>query len=761
MSKPSTIKCLGVMTVSLFGVAIMSFYSSLHLVPGIVLVVLVQGLLISVCQRLIVISEQDMEQKNYIFSLFQSGTIILATFIIYLISEGGYTQKIEYLYWLIHLFDKNIPIIQFEIATYLWVSYLLVIGLLFRKQMIKMIVAKIDTWVPPGWTLIIAIVLIIYTRTGFNHFVRVNSLVIGGLMLILTLFIRRAKIRMYQIRYVFKPKTYLVTFNLILVMIWGIGANMPRWQELPGTRWLKNLRNSFGTQAELKDYLPISSALTKDLVLSDVVLFEVETNEPLYLREVAYKIYENNMWRLDEEDKIYDTDMPFKSSYLQAEYEQTSTILNEMAWIRAQNPNIFREYKEILNRESSPSLKKKYTINQNPINTINYFTVNGTVEIRDRLAKSMYYCGSLENIYIHSNRLVEPTSYQVTYYDRMPKKGTREYSFLKGLTYIQFVSLCEQLHTYRGQGVYMKEIIPRLLRTYTPLIQYQRAEQGYLQIPDNIKDSLYKLSKKATVGEISGFGQAEALCNYLKENYTYNLQSKPISEEDNVYQFLFSQKEGVCQDFASSMVLMCRSIGIPARYVTGYLVTEKKEGTSSTYVVRQKDAHAYAEVYIPAYGWMLFDPTPPIVAEEVETQEAEKLIIGDFLKLIGGMIIIMLFITFGIYGFKGLKIVYWLVLLCLKPTKWGIESLLRKTLWRLENKGFPKKPKETIRQYQKRMLEEGFDIGLIVRLFERSTFGYESPERKELKQALYTYRKVIKTKKLPQKGARIDLPRIH
>ena len=751
MSKPSVTKCLGVMVISLFGVAIMSFYSSLHLVTGIVLVALVQGLLISVCQRLIAISEQDTEQKNYIFPLFQSGTVILATFIIYLISKGSYIEKIEYLYWLVHLFNKNMPIYQFEIATYLWISYLLVIGFLFGKQMITMIVAKVDTWIPPGWVLIIAIVLITYTRQGFNHFVRVNSLVIGGVLLILDLFIRRTKTKVYQTCYVFKPKEYLVTFSLILVIIWGVGTNMPRLQELPGTRWLKVLKNSLGTHAELEDYLPMSSALTKDLVLSDVILFEVETNEPLYLREVAYKIYENNMWKIDEEETIFDIDFPFKPSYLQAEYDQTSAILNEMAWIRAQNPNFFGEFKQILNRESSPTLKKKYKINQNPINTINYFTVNGTVEIQDHLAESMYYYGSLENIYIHSNRLIEPTSYQVTYYDRMPKKGTREYSFLKGLTHTQFVYLCEKLHTYRRQGMTREEITPRLLRTYTPLIQYQRAEQGYLQVPDHIKDSLYELSKKVIVGEIAYFGQAEALCNYLKENYTYNLQSKPIPEEDNVYQFLFNQKEGVCQDFASSMVLMCRSIGIPARYVTGYLVTEKKEGTSSTYVVRQKDAHAFAEAYIPAYGWMLFDPTPPIAAEEVKTQEVEKLIIGDFLKLIGGMMIVALLITLGVYGFKVLKTVYWLVLLCLKPTKWGIESLLRKTLWRLENKGFPKQPKETIEQYEERMLESGYDISFIVMLFERSTFGYQSPERTELKQALYAYRKVIKTKKTSSK----------
>ena len=63
------------------------------------------------------------------------------------------------------------------------------------------------------------------------------------------------------------------------------------------------------------------------------------------------------------------------------------------------------------------------------------------------------------------------------------------------------------------------------------------------------------------------------------------------------------------------MALLCRSIGIPARYVTGYLVTEKNSETGR-YIVREKDAHAFVEVYIAGYGWMTFDPTPEVEADE-------------------------------------------------------------------------------------------------------------------------------------------------
>ena len=105
--------------------------------------------------------------------------------------------------------------------------------------------------------------------------------------------------------------------------------------------------------------------------------------------------------------------------------------------------------------------------------------------------------------------------------------------------------------------------------------------------------------------------------------------------------------------------------------------------------------------------------------------------------------------------------VYWRILLHLKPTKWGIESLMRKTLLYLEQKGFPKEEKETINQYGKRMVDEGIDIESVVALFEKSTFGHASPTRQELKLALKAYKRLIKNESQTKKSARNGLDRIH
>ena len=762
MSKPIFTRWLGLGLVSLIVVLSMSLYWGFNLLLGVTLLILVQGLLISLCEQVITAAATDGEQKGYIFPLFQSVTVVLFTLVFYLISQAAYTEKVNYLYWLLHPAQNKQTIIEFEIATYICMHYSLVTMILYRKPFSKMIRSQIDKWLPPEWILVLSILLIVHTRVGFSQFIKTASLITGAAILIIMVLMKKAEQKVYKIRYMFEPRPYLFTFTFIVLILWAVGTNMPRVQELPGTRWLKSLTVNLGTKGGLKDNLPVKSELTKDLVLSDAILFEVDTNEPIHLRELAYKNYINNTWELEVGEDSYESYIDFKPAYLEAEYSQTTTILNEMAWIRRQNPELFTEYKEILNRESSITMKKQYIINQNPINKINYFTINGFYEIKDSLATRIYYYGNLENIYLHSNRLIEPTWYQVSYYDRTPKMGSREYTFLKGLSHKRFLWLDKEMKEYRRQGLYNPELIPKLLKTYTPMIQYQKARDNYLQIPDDIKDSIYSLTKQVIKGEVSDWGQAEAICNYLKENYIYNLQSKPNEHGDDVYDFLFNQKQGVCQDFASSMVLMCRSVEIPARYVTGYRVSQKKAGTTNTYIVREKDAHAFVEIYIPAYGWMLFDPTPAEAArEDLETVKREEVLETDYRQLGLGIVILGLGIFLFFRFLEEIRKVYWRILLHLKPTKWGIESLMRKTLLYLEQKGFPKEEKETINQYGKRMVDEGIDIESVVALFEKSTFGHASPTRQELKLALKAYKRLIKNESQTKKSARNGLDRIH
>ena len=114
--------------------------------------------------------------------------------------------------------------------------------------------------------------------------------------------------------------------------------------------------------------------------------------------------------------------------------------------------------------------------------------------------------------------------------------------------------------------------------------------------------------------DVGGVGtaweQAQRIEQYLSRNYTYTLDLVGIQQENPVDDFLFRSRRGHCEYFASSMVLMLRSLGIPARFTTGYLGGDYNP-LEGYFVVRQSDSHAWVEAYLPDLGWTTFDPTPP------------------------------------------------------------------------------------------------------------------------------------------------------
>lgn len=108
--------------------------------------------------------------------------------------------------------------------------------------------------------------------------------------------------------------------------------------------------------------------------------------------------------------------------------------------------------------------------------------------------------------------------------------------------------------------------------------------------------------------------KAGRLERYLMQNYAYTLDYRGRSAENPIENFLFRYRSGQCEYFASSMVLMLRSQGIPARLVTGFLGGEYNP-FEGYYIVRDSNAHAWVEAYLPdagaRAGWRVFDPTPP------------------------------------------------------------------------------------------------------------------------------------------------------
>lgn len=99
--------------------------------------------------------------------------------------------------------------------------------------------------------------------------------------------------------------------------------------------------------------------------------------------------------------------------------------------------------------------------------------------------------------------------------------------------------------------------------------------------------------------------------NYLRSNFRYTLDLlRAPSGTDPIEWFLEDSREGNCEYFASAMAAMCRSVGINARLVTGYVAADYN-AASGHYVVRESNAHAWVEVEIAPGYWKVYDPTPP------------------------------------------------------------------------------------------------------------------------------------------------------
>jgi transglutaminase-like putative cysteine protease len=131
----------------------------------------------------------------------------------------------------------------------------------------------------------------------------------------------------------------------------------------------------------------------------------------------------------------------------------------------------------------------------------------------------------------------------------------------------------------------------------------------YLGLPDRVPERVYALARELTATSATPFDQAVAIETYLRKNfeYTLDLPAPPVDVEIADY-FLFELKRGYCDYYATSMAVLARAVGLPARVVTGY-ASGNYDSRTAEYIVREADAHSWAEIYFPGIGWIEFEPT--------------------------------------------------------------------------------------------------------------------------------------------------------
>jgi len=144
-------------------------------------------------------------------------------------------------------------------------------------------------------------------------------------------------------------------------------------------------------------------------------------------------------------------------------------------------------------------------------------------------------------------------------------------------------------------------------------------EELYLQLPNSLPDRVVDLAEDITAEDQTRYDKVKTVEGYFDQNgFTYQSEgvAVPGRREDYVDQFLFDTQVGYCDNFSTSMVVMLRSLDIPARWVKGFTggeIVNNEQGIMSsymnTYQVTNNNAHSWVEVYFPGVGWVPFEPT--------------------------------------------------------------------------------------------------------------------------------------------------------
>ncbi len=362
-------------------------------------------------------------------------------------------------------------------------------------------------------------------------------------------------------------------------------------------------------------------------------------------------------------------------------------------------------------------------------------------------------------------------AYQPMLLSGMPRIKSVLVSQTKGITVSEDIKAGTEYTVYSAPYESRRQI---LIKASDQDPEYIR--RIYLQLPKDYP-KIRQFALDITRPFDNRYDKAAAIRMWFLENYEHSLEVPELVGKDVEY-FILEGKRGYCSWFASAMCLMLRTIDIPCRIGVGF-----REGMFNNlgryYLVRQKDAHAWVEVYFPGYGWNIQDPTPGglmemnfqdryamfldkahfiwrrfIIDYRASTQrrifeavahgakvafEHIKSLPGSILGLARknppmaaiAFVLLMLAIIAGLLyraGLLAIAIQRMQLMLVSKRRLTPVQRLYLRALKLLAARGYNKHPWETARELAKRIQAENKELGRavwgITDAYEEARFGY-------------------------------------
>lgn len=337
-----------------------------------------------------------------------------------------------------------------------------------------------------------------------------------------------------------------------------------------------------------------SAAASYGYLNQSKVLYTLNAYEPLYLRRSSYEKFEGEYFEnvnvseySDWTDTVKDHNMRTFYENMMALYEKYPDIF-EMYNISATDiPNVTEE--SMMAVITPKNFSTNYFIT--PVRTFNLDTGDDYAKVVKNNKGAIYYKGMEK---------VGSSGYSIEYYADIARQNENIINFAKKFTIDEYMGFIQRLENKEKDsfGEY-EEWLDEILKEMEVAMRYSTANANY-------SERIKELAEDITASCANDYEKAQVIEEYFRKNdYVYNITYEP--DELGIEYFIFNSKEGSCREYATAMTLMAQSVGLCARYTEGFVAEKRYD--DGTYYITAGDSHAYVEVYIPGYGFTVFEPT--------------------------------------------------------------------------------------------------------------------------------------------------------
>ncbi len=362
-------------------------------------------------------------------------------------------------------------------------------------------------------------------------------------------------------------------------------AALNHWAESQDWEWIQGYGYGYGTGRHFSlvstGFQPERDSIGGDVEIDERLVMKVKANHRLYLKGSIRDYYTGHNW-ISTRVKEFTIQDPRIDGYVTDSYYSSKPMFFALLRHLQVEPRTFNQlYDEVFITGEVEIEHVNFRTNTlfYPDNLVAVLDAAGKDELLMNSNSEFYFPGRIRNDYVYK------TKYRI-----IDRSNPMTQELLQRSVPIENA----------GIPIDNKNIIEK----------YEEIYEKYT-VTDNISLLVRNLAKEVAGNADNRYDKVEAIEQYLSGQYTYTLTPGATPEgRDFVEYFLFESPKGYCTYYASAMTVMVRSLGIPARYVEGF-VMPVRSGKDDIYRVTTNISHAWVEVFFDGFGWVRFEPTSP------------------------------------------------------------------------------------------------------------------------------------------------------